>query len=222
MPARIRNIRLRSVATSRRHRQSSARSSRRPRKRKGVGRPQYRQFGKSKLTLKEQKKYIRHLRRLFIYKYPNWSCLTQFMVVGSSGALVNLAILSCLLVVNVPVRVAVALGILVSMTTNFTLNRRFTFGFARDGSIYRHFLGFVASCSLGAVVNYVTTLSVLAFFPVIKIPQVAALFGIGAGTAVNFLTSRHIIFRNPSSPVQGDTSGVQFQDILEPRRGDRK
>jgi len=158
-----------------------------------------RQFGQSKLTLTEQKKYIQHLRRLFIYKYPNWSCLIQFMAVGSSGALVNLAILTCLLAVHVPVRAAVALAIFVSMISNFALNRQFTFGFARDGSIYWQFVGFVASCSLGAVVNYVTTVRVLTFFPFVIIPQVAALFGIGAGTTVNFVTNRHIVFRKPSS-----------------------
>jgi len=53
-----------------------------------------RQKGESKLSFKEQLRYIQHLRRLFIYRFPNWAHLLQFLVVGGSGVVVNLVVLT--------------------------------------------------------------------------------------------------------------------------------
>ena len=153
-----------------------------------------RRFGQSKLSFHEQLRYIQHLRRLFIYKYPNLSYLTQFGVVGISGVVVNLLVLTLLLLIHVPVQIAVGLAILISMISNFALNRRFTFSYARGGSIGGQFVGFMTACLLGAVVNYITTIGVLAFVQDL-LPQLAALVGILAGTAFNFVINRYVVFR---------------------------
>ncbi|MEO1337482.1 MAG: polyprenol monophosphomannose synthase, partial [Myxococcota bacterium] len=47
-----------------------------------------REFGESKLTLREQLKYLQHLRRLYTFKFGNWSHLLQFMAVGMSGVII--------------------------------------------------------------------------------------------------------------------------------------
>jgi len=44
-----------------------------------------RQLGRSKLSVHEQIKYFRHLRRLYMFRYGTWSHLAQFLVVGASG-----------------------------------------------------------------------------------------------------------------------------------------
>ncbi|MEK7795371.1 MAG: polyprenol monophosphomannose synthase, partial [Candidatus Hydrogenedentota bacterium] len=49
-----------------------------------------RKYGESKLTLIEQLKYLQHLRRLFIYKYFEWTHLPQFIVIGASGVILNM------------------------------------------------------------------------------------------------------------------------------------
>src|SRR5258708_3061219 len=116
-----------------------------------------RQLGQSKLSLREQLRYFRHLRRLYTFRYGNWSHLAQFLVVGASGLVVNLMVLTLLLHWGLFEKAAVAAAILVSMIWNFALNRRFSFSYARDRSILRQFLGFIAACFVGAVVNYVTT-----------------------------------------------------------------
>src|SRR6202022_847845 len=90
-----------------------------------------RRFGRSKLSLREQVNYIRHLRRLYVYKYGNWSHLAQFLLVGFSGLIVNLLILTLLLRERVPERLAIAAAIVISMLWNFVLNRRFSFSYAR-------------------------------------------------------------------------------------------
>jgi dolichol-phosphate mannosyltransferase len=152
-----------------------------------------RRFGESKLSFKEQLKYIQHLRRLYIYKYGTWSHFIQFLVVGLSGVVVNLGTLTVFLRLQIAEKQAVAAAIAVSMLWNFVLNRRFSFSYARDQSIVRQFIGFVAACSVGAVVNYFTT---IALWEVIRYKQLAAFVGVLAGTFFNFVASRFVIFRS--------------------------
>jgi dolichol-phosphate mannosyltransferase len=152
-----------------------------------------RRFGKSKLSFKEQLKYLQHLRLLYIYKYGTWSHLVQFLVVGFSGLVVNLLALTLLLRLQMPRNLAIALAIVVSMFWNFGFNRRFSFSYARDQSIVRQFVGFVAACSIGAVVNYFVTLGLWEAF---HYKQVSALIGVLAGTGFNFIASRFVIFRS--------------------------
>jgi dolichol-phosphate mannosyltransferase len=152
-----------------------------------------RRFGESKLSFKEQLKYIQHLRRLYIYKYGTWSHLIQFLVVGLSGLAVNLVALTGFLHLGFGEKQAVAIAIVISMLWNFALNRRFSFSYARHQSIARQFFGFVAACSVGAVVNYFTTLQL---WEVTRYKQLAALVGVLAGTFFNFIASRFVIFRS--------------------------
>jgi dolichol-phosphate mannosyltransferase len=151
-----------------------------------------RHLGKSKLSVREQLRYVQHLRRLYIHKYGGWSHLAQFLVVGASGLAVNLLALTALLGMGVWEKVAVATAIGVSMIWNFVLNRRFSFSYARGRSVAIQFIGFVAACSLGAAVNYGTTVAVWEASPY---KQVAAAIGVLAGTAFNFVMSRFLVFR---------------------------
>ncbi len=157
-----------------------------------------RQHGESKLSLKEQLRYLQHLRRLFVHKFGNWAHFAQFAAVGFSGTIVNLAVLTLLVFFRVPVEGAVAVAILVSMLSNFALNRRFTFSYARAGSILRQLAGFMAASSIGAGVNLTTTLTILWLWPLLEpTPQPASVVGILAGMTFNFFASRYLVFRQP-------------------------
>lgn len=151
-----------------------------------------RRFGKSKLSLNEQVKYLQHIRRLYIYKYGNWTHLAQFLVVGLSGTIINLALLMFFLAWDIPTKLAVGLSIGSSMVWNFFLNRRFSFSYARKQSILWQFAGFVTTCSVGAILNFYTT---IALWPRFEHKQIAAVLGICSGTAFNFLVSRFLVFR---------------------------
>jgi dolichol-phosphate mannosyltransferase len=153
-----------------------------------------RQFGESKLTLKQQILYVQHLRRLYIFKYGAWTQLLQFLVVGALGTAINLIALTLLLLVGLPSKGAIGGAIFLSMCFNFVLNRRFSFSHARSEAWFRQFVGFVAASSLGAVVNYLTTVYLLARAPHLR-PQVAAVIGIGVGMTLNFVASRYLVFR---------------------------
>jgi dolichol-phosphate mannosyltransferase len=151
-------------------------------------------YGQSKLTFAEQLKYIQHIRRLYIYSFNQFAELIQFAVVGGSGVLVNLLVLTLSLMVGMPHQVAVALAIWVSITTNFLLNRRFTFSYAKDGPFLQQYVSYVASVMFGALVNYIVTLMLIAQFPSL-LPQIAALAGIVVGTILNYTAMKYLVFR---------------------------
>ena len=153
-----------------------------------------RMYGDSKLSMKEQLKYIQHIRRLFIYKYKNSSEIAQFAVVGVSGIIVNLAILTLLLNLEVNKHVAIAMGIFVSICTNFLLNRRFTFSHSRHEPIFTQFTKYVSSVAIGAGVNFLVATLLVNLYPGIVI-QIASLIGILAATIFNFIAMKYIVFK---------------------------
>jgi dolichol-phosphate mannosyltransferase len=153
-----------------------------------------RRFGKSKLTLNQQLLYLKHLRRLYIFKFGVWTQLMQFLIVGGLGTIVNLALLTMLIAIGVPMAAAVAGAILLSMCFNFVLNRRFSFSLARRKPWRPQFFGYMAASSIGALINYAMTLLVLVRMTGAR-PQTAAMIGIAAGTLFNFVTSRYLVFR---------------------------
>lgn len=153
-----------------------------------------RQLGYSKLSFKEQLRYVQHLRRLLAFKHPFWSQFLQFFLVGGSGVFVNLLVLTTLLWFGVGISRSVVAAIVLSMVSNFALNRRFTFHEAQRGSLPRQFVGFMASCSLGAAINYAIGMAIMRSAPQIW-PQFASLAGIAGGLVFNFVASRYLVFR---------------------------
>jgi len=153
-----------------------------------------RRSGKSKLTFRQQVLYLQHLRRLYTFKYGAWTQLMQFIVVGGMGTIVNLAALSVLLALAVPQRPAIALAIFVAMWFNFVVNRRFSFSTTRHRPWLRQSVAFVAASSIGAFINYATTLFVVVHVSWLRL-QVAALIGVAVGTLFNFTASRYLVFR---------------------------
>jgi dolichol-phosphate mannosyltransferase len=153
--------------------------------------------GESKLTFHEQLRYIKHLRRLYIYKFTNAMYFMQFLVVGMIGTGVNLAVLTILSGFGMPEALALGGGIVTSLFSNFVLNRRFTFSYARHESIWPQFAGFVGASLIGMVLNYAVALT-LASGLLASRPfglQIAALVGIAAGLLFNFVGNRYFVFR---------------------------
>jgi dolichol-phosphate mannosyltransferase len=155
-----------------------------------------RQFGESKLTLTEQMKYLRHLKRLLDFKYGNASRLMQFCLVGGTGVIVDLALYRLLQALGIPIDGARALAIAIAMTWNFFLNRRLTFSLARNSHIAPQYIRFVISCSLGAMVSWSVHFSLVRSFEVFSSHVTfAALLGIVCGTLSNFLISLGWVFK---------------------------
>lgn len=150
--------------------------------------------GKSKLSLREQINYLKHIRRLYIHRFGWRSDLAHFLVVGASGVVVNLAVLTGALAAGLAEPLAIGAGIVVSVATNFVLNRKYSFAGARQGNALHQFVGFAAASGVAAALNFTVAMLSLNAFPGLK-PQMAALLGIAAGTSINFLANRFVVFR---------------------------
>lgn len=150
--------------------------------------------GESKLSLKEQLKYIQHIRRLFIYKYSHSSELVQFLAVGGSGTVVNLGVLSLLLIAGVSSELAIAGGIGFSVITNFLLHRRFTFSHSKNDPVLKLFPKYLLSVSAGIVINYSVALVLINIYPDMA-EQIASAIGIASAMTFNFLTMKFLVFK---------------------------
>lgn len=150
--------------------------------------------GESKLSFKEQLRYIQHLRRLFLYKFSIWSEIIQFLVVGLSGVIVNLLALTTFLHLGITTRVSIAVAIVLSMLSNFLLNRRFTFSHSRGGNLVTQGIGYFTSNSLGALINYGVAILTLHLLPDLK-TQFASLTGIACATVFNYAALKFLIFK---------------------------
>jgi len=155
-----------------------------------------RKYGQSKLNLREQWNYIRHIKRLADFKLGDFSYFLQFCFVGSTGMLIDLFIYSLLLSLTLSLPISRAIGIAIAMTWNFWLNRRLTFSFSRDGNILFQFFKFIGSCLTGALVSW----SIALYIPkTIDLFSghfiISAILGIIAGTIVNFSLSKFWVFK---------------------------
>jgi dolichol-phosphate mannosyltransferase len=132
----------------------------------------------------------RHRSILFLSK------VGRFLTVGASGLAVNYSVsyLSSNLIPNISYMQATLLGILVSITTNFLLNKVWTFE-NRDFSMrhfFRQYSLFVALCSLGAVIQ----LSLVYIFVEYADIQyaVSLIMAVGIASLSNFLFNKKITF----------------------------
>lgn len=161
--------------------------------------------GESKLTLKEQLKYVQHVRRLFLFKYAQSSEVVQFVAVGASGTLVNLGALTGLVAMGMGDKLAIALAIMISVCSNFLLNRRFTFSHSREGVMLHQFGKYVLSVSLGMLVQYTVSVFLIGAYAEMHV-QIASLIGIAAAMVLNFTMMKFVVFKRKFYKSSNDSS----------------
>jgi len=158
-----------------------------------------RRFGQSKLGLREQINYLRHLKRLADFRFGGWSQLGQFCVVGASGMAVDLLIYALLLRGGVALPAARALAIFIAMSWNFAINRRVSFSASRFGRpIIEQYFFWLASSGLGAVASWSIAVALTSFTKFFAWHVfIAATLGIVAGSLINFILARYWVFAVP-------------------------
>lgn len=161
-----------------------------------------RKLGQSKLNLRQQLDYLRHIKRLADVKYGGYSQLAQFCLVGATGIVVNLVVFKLLMWAGLIDLIASAIAIWLSMTTNFYLNRRLTFSYSRKHSPWGQYPKFLASCSLGGIINWAIFATLTTYVTPFDRYKLSAQFvGIVAGTFLNFLLSRTWVFGRITHPL---------------------
>jgi dolichol-phosphate mannosyltransferase len=153
--------------------------------------------GESKLSLKEQLNYLRHLRRLYLYKLGHAGRLLQFVLVGSTGMVVDLLVYAFALSI-LPLQAARGLAIWLAMSWNFLLNRRLTFPDADQKPVWGQYVLFCLSCSLGAIVNWGVSVGLTEMIPLFdRWKLLAAVVGVLTGTIFNYVLSCRVAFGTP-------------------------
>ena len=155
---------------------------------------------------------LRHVKRLADDHYGNLSRLIQFCVIGASGMMVDLTSYALLQLAfaqtplstwktpwfqnPMDLTAAAAIAIAIALTWNFSLNRRLTFSYARNGSIRRPYLSYALSNAMGIGLSFSLRLYLPAridFFARHRLA--AAVVGIVAATGISFSMARWVVFR---------------------------
>lgn len=153
--------------------------------------------GESKLNLKEQLNYLRHLRRLYQYRYATLAELVQFAVIGSWGFIVDLLFYFSLQSFGVQHQVARAISFWPAVTSNWLLNRTITFNQRTHKSPLRQWVSFVCSSLVGFTVNtgsYILLTNYIDFFNQFKV--IGLMIGVILGMGFNFLFSNLFVFQD--------------------------
>jgi dolichol-phosphate mannosyltransferase len=170
-----------------------------------------RKLGESKLDLRQQVLYLRHLRALYAFRYPVLSELVLYAVVGLTGLGIDLLFFSLLLRLLLVHHLASrALSFVAAATWNWAWNRRITFEGARTVARLPQWAAFLVVSATGFLLNwgiyYLLTAS-SPFFLAAK--ELALVAGVVAGFAFNYAAARVLVFGR----------AVPLPSVAPPRRG---
>jgi dolichol-phosphate mannosyltransferase len=153
--------------------------------------------GKSKLDIKAQIDYLRHLYTLYCYKYTGILQFIKFSLVGFSGLLIDTAVLVSLVeLVSIDPRFAAIFAFITAVSWNYVLNRFWTFEHGKTTKFSSSYISFVTVCSLGLGVR-IGVMHLLIEYAKMGSGYwyiVASVLGIGVATVFNFLGSKYIVF----------------------------
>jgi dolichol-phosphate mannosyltransferase len=157
-----------------------------------------REKGESKLNFNVQIDYIRHLWRLYCFRYRKISQFVKFCLVGLSGLIVDTAVLiSFVELLSFDPRIAAIIAFVVAVTWNYLLNRVWTFEHAQYIKISYSYSSFVMVCLLGLGVR-IGIMHLLIEYGAMgkgRLYVLASIIGIIAATVFNFLGSKYVAFR---------------------------
>ena len=153
--------------------------------------------GESKLSLKEQLNYVRHLGRLMDFKFRHLARGLRFAAVGASGMVIDLGIFAAAIqMLSLPTPAARAIAIWIAMSWNFVLNRSFTFQNVSEAAWLKQYGQFCLSCLLGGLLNWTTSVVLTSTSPFFeKYALAAAAIGVATGFGLNYVLASEWVFR---------------------------
>ncbi|RLG99454.1 hypothetical protein DRO38_07735, partial [Candidatus Bathyarchaeota archaeon] len=156
-----------------------------------------RQKGKSKLGLKAQVDYLRHLWRLYCFKFPTIFQFIKFCLVGLSGIFVDTTILVSLVeLLSFDPRLAAVFAFFAAVSWNYVFNRIWTFETGKSTKLAHSYISFVTVCLLGLGIRIGVMHLLIEYAGMGKSPWyiLASFLGIVSATIFNFLGSKYIAF----------------------------
>ncbi len=169
-----------------------------------------REFGESKLGLREQVKYLRHLRRLYKYKFPVSSEFFQFGFVGGTGFLVDSLIYFFLqFAFGLNHNIARAISFWPASTWNWFWNRTVTFTDRDKSKKLLQWLSFLSTSLLGFASNVGTYYLLTNYVEYFKeTPFFALIIGVFVGMGFNFMMARVFVFRALDEEIKREAKNI--------------
>lgn len=157
--------------------------------------------GSSKMGLRQQLDFLRHLYRLYLYRYGGPMRLLCFGFVGASGFVIDVAFYLGLQWAGVEHRLARILSFWPAVSWNWLLNRHLTFRERAPEAHARQWTKFVVASLVGLTVNVGSYTLLTSFVGVFdRRRMLTLLIGVGLGGFVNFLLATLYVYRRHSAP----------------------
>ena len=152
--------------------------------------------GESKLSWKEQVRYLRHLRRLYQFRFPFLAEFVQFGAVGASGFAVDLLLyLGLQSLAGVGHVAARAFAFWGAASWNWAWNRVLTFSLRKKTRKRIQWPGFLLTSLLGFAINVGSYYVLTHYVPYFETHKILALgVGVLLGFGFNFVTARLLVF----------------------------
>lgn len=156
-----------------------------------------RKKGESKLTFQQQLNYLRHLRGLYRFRFPQVSEIIHFASVGSSGVFVDLLFyLTLTYGIRLDHQLARAMSFIAAASWNWFLNRWLTFLGGQDKKWGRQWLEFLTTASVGFTINWGSYKLLTDYVPYLMHHRMVAFFmGTLLCAGFNYTLSRWFVFR---------------------------
>ena len=152
--------------------------------------------GESKLSWKEQVRYLRHLRRLYQYRFPFLAEFLQFGIVGASGFLVDVLLyIGLQWLTGMGHVLARALSFWGAASWNWVWNRVLTFSNRQKTRKLVQWPSFLLTSLIGFAINVGSYYVLTHYVPFFESHRITALaIGVLLGFGFNFLTARLLVF----------------------------
>ena len=152
--------------------------------------------GESKLTWKEQVRYLRHLRRLYQFRFPFLAEFMQFGIVGGSGFAIDVLLyLGLQTLTGMGHFAARAFSFWGAASWNWAWNRVLTFSNRQKTAMLVQWPSFLLTSLLGFAINVGSYYVLTHYVPYFETHRILALvLGVLLGFGLNFLTARLLVF----------------------------
>lgn len=156
-------------------------------------------LGESKQSLAVLGDYLRHLYKLYQFRFPALIEFLKFCLVGVLGVIVDLSVVSALrLGLGVDTRLCQVGGFAAAVTFNFAANRRFSFARAREIPLLYSYVTYVGANMLGLALRMLVIQLLMTLTSWERDHGYGYLllsaFGIALATIVNFVGVKYFAF----------------------------
>jgi dolichol-phosphate mannosyltransferase len=182
-----------------------------------------RELGVSKQSLGVFGEYLAHLAKLYGFRYPALTELVKFCAVGVIGMCVDLASVIALKETwGIDTRLCAVAGFIVAVTSNFVLNRKYTFQRARELPLLFSYATYVGTNLAGLAARMLTIQALIALAGMDQGKNYVFMnfVGILVATLFNFIGAKYFAFdpERVSFPINDEASQKSRISSLPPPR----